>query len=945
MPSSKQPTEYGQQLVALGQILQTLREADRLESVLEAILKHLQSAGEYNLIWIGWYDRDRQALEGIGGIAPKSETRILKQQLNLSPGELMEQVLIQQRPLAVADITAEAKGGEWRRIAKSCGVQGTAIYPLRYKGSCLGVILLGSPHWGMSPSTEEKAKFLILFGELAAALTKMEQEKQRQSAKKPQEVLLALLSPLRGVIHLEPYLETIVEETHQFLSPSGTYLYWLDAQKHQFRRRASNRDRAIRARLDEGGANPTELTVQSVLGFYQALADNRVVSVGESYTTVQSDTPSPLMRQLQARSLLAAPILFKNELLGFLAVEGKEARIWQEDEKHYIRCAAQLIAIATPLNQMEETVRQVKADQKLTAGIASAIYSDKDWKNTLTQSVDRLNSRLGVQRCIVLLYNRDLGHFEVTYQTAPHTKRPLESPLPVLSDLDIQLLQTSLDPIAIEHWTERQTDRANPYDREFDIRFSAWHDAFTHAGVRSLMVCNTSLGCFPDGLLVVASDTPHSWEVAEQEMLKVVSQQIGLVLHQWQLQRTVDLQQQLIETIQWGLTNLHNVEEVSRLEHLTLEQIAQVLRVPLVALITWESGSSHGHLTHTISTTPGLAPNPNCEIALDSDSLIQQALSIPGVAGPFKSEDLSADLQKWLKNAQTKQVMATALRTAPEHQVTGVLIFADRTIRTWTKQDLERLELLLAQLAQSRRSILLAQKLQSHRESLEALNWYKHRRIEEFYRNGGSIIKKLHHDTAAARLPLSQEQSLRQLSNAIGTLGPLLKTEQWQLDIALETVPVAGILKRAIDRVEPLRKQRQVWLKVNREGHFNIRVDRPKLELIFYELLMLACQRSPQEKQVDIWYRPLEVDGAIVQPAFLEMLIVDEGTVDPRLLADYERGRSADLLAPSFVDRPPGVYLLIYQQIMGQMGGEFAFYPTEDGRTVSRLLVPLVSID
>ncbi len=944
MPSSKQPTEYGQQLVALGQILQTLREADRIESVLEAILKHLQSAGEYNLIWIGWYDRPRQSLEGIGGIAPKSETRILKQQLNLSPGELMEQVLIQQRPLAVADITAEAKGGEWRRIAKSCGVQGTAIYPLRYKGTCLGVVLLGSPHWGMSPSNEEKAKFLILFGELAAALAKMEQERQRQSAKKPQEVLLALLSPLRGIIHLEPYLETIVEETHQFLSPSGTYLYWLDAQKHHFRRRASNRG-ALRIRQEEAGANQTELMVQSVLGFYQALAENRVVSVGESYTAVQSDTPSPLMRQLQARSLLAAPILFKNELLGFLAVDGKEARIWQEDEKHYIRCAAQLMAIATPLNQMEETIRQIKTDQKLTAGIASAIYTDKDWKNTLTQAADRLNSRLGVQRCIVLLHNRDLGQFEVTYQTAPHTKRPIESPLPVLSDLDMQLLATNLDPIAIEHWTDRQNDRANPYDREFDIRFSAWHDPFIQAGVRSLMVCNTNLGRFPDGLLVVASDSPRSWEAAEQEVLQVVSQQIGLVLHQWQLQRMADLQQQLIETISWGISNLNNVEEVSRLEHLTLEQIAQVLRLPLVALVTWEAGSSHGHLTHTISTIPGLTPNPQHEIAIESDPLIQQALTTPGVAGPLKFEALSADLQKWLKNAQTKQVMAMALRTAPEHQVTGVLIFADRMVRTWTPTDLERLELLLAQLAQSRRNILLTQKLQVHRENLEALNWYKHRRIEEFYRNGGSLLKKLHNETVSTPLPLSQEQSLRQLSNALGTLGPLLKTEQWQLDIELETVPVAGILKRAIDRVEPLRKQRQVWLKVNREGHFNIRADRPKLELIFYELLMLACQRSPQEKQVDIWYRPLEVEGAIVQPAFLEMLIADEGKVDPRLMQDYERGRAEDLLAPSFVDRPPGVYLLIYQQIMEQMGGEFTFYSTEDGRTVSRLLVPLVSIE
>ncbi|HBE33700.1 MAG TPA: hypothetical protein DD990_20880, partial [Cyanobacteria bacterium UBA11368] len=60
---------------------------------------------------------------------------------------------------------------------------------------------------------------------------------------------------------------------------------------------------------------------------------DQVVSIGEAHSSLKADVTSRLLQRLGVRSLLAAPILLQDELLGFLAVEGNDPRIWQEQEK------------------------------------------------------------------------------------------------------------------------------------------------------------------------------------------------------------------------------------------------------------------------------------------------------------------------------------------------------------------------------------------------------------------------------------------------------------------------------------------------------------------------------------------------------------------------------------------------------------------------------------
>jgi len=92
--------------------------------------------------------------------------------------------------------------------------------------------------------------------------------------------------------------------------------------------------------------------------------------------------------------------------------------------------------------------------------------------------------------------------------------------------------------------------------------------------------------------------------------------------------------------------------------------------------------------------------------------------------------------------------------------------------------------------------------------------------------------------------------------------------------------------------------------------------------------------RSPAGGRLDVWCRPLDA-------RWLELSITDNGIIEPRLLAELQTGRPEDLLAPSILDTPPGLHLEICQSLMQQMGSELSLYQLEDGRILSRMLLPI----
>lgn len=920
MVQPKEPNANDRQLVALGRTLQILREEDDADLLVNTVLNYLTTEFEYSLIWIAFYDPIEHRLLGKGGVAPTSDGALLKQRMMLTPGDVLEQVVIQQRPIALPDLREESRAGEWRKIAQNLDIQGTVIFPIRHRDRCYGVALLGSSYWGVSPQVDEKARLSMVLGSLGAALSQIETEWRRQQVKRLDQPILTLLTRLRSISGLGARLEAIVEQTHEFIAPSRTNIYWFERERRYFWRRISNQQRTM-------GFNDTPqpasgITAQEVSGFYQFLLSDQVVSIGEAQSSLKADTTSRLMQQIRARSLLAAPILFQGELLGFLAVEGIEARIWAEEEKTFIRTAAQMIGLTAPLCEMEDTIEQIKRDRILTAEIARSIYSEDDWKATLKMAAEQVCKRLRVERFLVLLYSEEQEKFEICYQSQPTNRRPLAPALAALNATDWTLIEKSAEAVSIENL-------------DGDLRFLAWRDRLLEFGLRSLVVCNTSIGNSLQGLVLIGHETPRTWNRIERELVQVVSQQIGLMLQQWQLQRQNEQQKKLNQTIQWGLNAMQQTQQLEGLQQSALQHIAQSLQVPVAAMVTWLPGQERGQLLTSMTANDRFALTAQEPIAIQTDSLVQWALQTHELLC-VAVQDIPAETRHWLSGSGIGQVLIAALRTAPEHQPTGVLLVVDGTERRWSDYYFNLLKTLSIQVAWTRRHLVLMDAVASQRTELERLNWYKHRSIEEVHRSIAVYLRRLG-ELGNPKDPLvntRQQQILRKINDELLPIVQLIREEAWQLQIHSDTISLISLLKRALARVEERIKQRQLWSQVHDETNLTVGSDVAKIELVLYELLLCACERSEVGGRIDLWCR--QIDNR-----WLELSITDHGFVDPRLFQELEAGRIVDWLAPSLLKHPPGLHLIICQLVMQQVGGEFNLYQLEDGRVLSRLVLPL----
>lgn len=469
-----------------------------------------------------------------------------------------------------------------------------------------------------------------------------------------------------------------------------------------------------------------------------------------------------------------------------------------------------------------------------------------------------------------------------------------------------------------------------------DLKLVAWRDRLLELGVRSLILCNTSIGHELEGVLLICHEAPRTWSRVERELVRVVSQQIGFILHQWQLQRQTEQLQNISQATQEGLKTMQQTHELVQLERASLQHIAYVLQAPLAVLVSWLPGQTSGRIVSSPSPNDRFAANVDAPVPLSTDLLVRWALENKDSL-PLAIQDIPATSRHWLYGAGIGQILVAVLRTAPDHEPTGIVVVVDEAKRRWAERHQMALSTLANQFAWAHRYLTLTSRLTTQRLDLERLNWYKHRRLEETHRSVAAGLKRLN-ELDAPKEPLlatRQQQLLRQLKDTIAPLTHVIEDEQWKLRTYPTTISLVTLLKRSLERVDEVFKQRQLWLQVHNETNLTLGGDIIKIELVLYELLLVASERCSPGGRVDIWCRQID-------SRWLELSITDNGQIDTRLISELESGQP-DWLTPSLLDYPPGLHLLVCQSLMKQIGGEFNLYKLDDGRITSRLVLRLVS--
>jgi len=941
-----------QNILALAKVLQSLREEDDVDLLISTIIFYIQEQFDYSLIWIAFYERLKHALEGKGGITPDEDKKFLHKPVVLNPGDVLEQVVIQQAPLGVVDLSNEVRAQPWQEVAKKFNIRGTIILPICHKNLFFGLILLGSPRWGYLLPGESKARLTMILDALGAVLYQKQIDLQRKQSKRADEPLLKLVESIRVLKNLDQRLKAVVEATHTFVSPSRTNIYWFDRQGRYFWCRMSNQ-------LVNLGRDPNEqqsaagMTVQELDELYHALSENKIVFIGDARSSLKSNFTGKLLKRLAVRSLLAAPIIWQNDLLGFLAVEGYEPRIWVEADKNFVQGAARLISLVAPIDSMESTIKQIQDDTQLTSQITQIIDDEHDFNQILSIRATKVLARLAATRFILLQFNYEQNNYQIIYQSQPPHRRPLKLTLHDLPEVDSSLLTNAEGSVEVERLDQ-------------DLRFFIWRPLLVENGVRSLLICNCTQGVTPRLLLLITHETYRNWSTSEKELLWTVSQQIGVLVQQWQLHSDYDHQKRMLYSIQQclGIIRQNHENQTTQprkrqLELTALEQIASVLACPLVVMLSWSAGEEYADIIH-LSTDNGFEIVTDAPINIKSEHLIQSALAHHGYLS-LTVDELPPKTRKWLNGSKISQILVTALRTTAVYEATAVVVVADHRQRQWLQQNLDIAEMLMNQLAWCRRQQQVTQLLERSNEQLKQLNWYKHRRLEEMQRTIGLLLRQIH-DLGIPSNDLSRTRYqllLRQLNQTTASITGLLKLEQWHLHKSGETMSVSSLLKRSLERVETLLQEHNLWVsvqgldelgvepesinnsvflqKTQTSSHLSaimIGGDIVKIELIIHELLLFACYRCQDGGKIDISCQR-------AGERLLEVSIIDNGTISSELLAELHDHQPKDVLKVSPLNQPPGLHLLICQNLIQQLGGEVSIYQLPDSRVISCLKLPL----
>ena len=933
------------QLIALDRVLQTLREEENAEVLIETTLSYLQAEYNYRLIWIGLYDRLDHRLFGKGGVIPTGDMSFLKQRFNLNPGDILEQVVIQQRPVGVPDLQKETRAGEWQRVAQECDVQGTLLFPIRCKDRCFGVALLGSQAWGISPRQGEKAVFSLVFGGLAVALYQIESDWQRAATKRADQPLFNLLEQLLQLPTLTARLESIVALTQGFISPTRTNIYWYSPEKRYFWHRVGNRQMA--RGLETRHVNAAGITVSEVTDFYQTLAKGNMVAIGANRSPLKAESTGKLLSRLKARSLLAAPVLARADLLGFLAVEDNQPRIWEEAERNYIRAIAQLVALVSVNEDLEATLQQSQKDTAFSQSIAKIIISSDNSNEALKQSTDLLNKRLGTDYVFVL-EEEPGGNLGLVRQSHPVDRHPLTTTLAKFTPSDREVI---LQTVGVASPLENR-EVLDIEDIQASIHLQNWLPTLNQLGIRSLMLAtiNTLETCVETGVslsfLILAHSTPRTWNSLEQNLVSIVAGQLRMLSNFFAAKEQVTRANLISQTLETGLQTLWSLPK--NLQGFTtqwLEYVATTSTCPLVSLWQWSPGDNAKinlelglfKLTE-LFVAPGLSLPKNLAIPV-ADPLIQSVLKAPGFIY-LTIEDLSVSMRRVFHSAGLQHLLFVALPTDKrkkqgegtiEPQSRIIFLLADEqkiASHLWLGQNPVLLTL-LQHFVVIRHYQQQQQEQNQERSSLQTLNWYKHCSLSLLYQSINERITSLlladPKEVPSEGGQLQQmrtTQVLRQIENILTTLNPVLLHEQWELKMELTAVPLVSLIRRSLRNLESVCQQCQVSPVILNNLTGSAYADRWKLECIIFEVLLTCIFRATKGSRLTILTKVFTTNKGEQPAQFLELIIVEktDGVEDSTPEAPAHPDQPI-----IFSEAPPTQHWKICQQIIRSWGGDLQF--------------------
>lgn len=931
-----EPTATPRSLLAmLGELSAILQAATGFPEKQVAFFGVLREQLGFDLAWIGTLDPQNKGIQGRGGFVHDSAHSLLTSKLPIVPGEFIDRVTSHRENFITANIKEDPRAKAWWSNTRDWGIQGAVCFPLTYQGQCLGLCLLGSRRWGLLLSNEEEQTLKVLGDLVGSAISqdKVQKESARQSMLTAP--LLVLADRLRQPQQMDPVFQTVVDELYQRLTPSRTAIYWLDLDRREFW------VRAVSQRFNCGPVAGTRLALRDLYGLYQELKEDRIVAITDARSDLRGFISQAYLVKFRMLSLLAHPIIYQGDLLGYLAVEQTDqSRVWQTEEHQLVRAMANLLGVTTTQARLYEVTRRQALEQTLINQITRDIRNTLDPDQVLQAAVERLGSSLGVDRCLVLNFSLD-EEIEVLHEYRKTNISSASGTVPSPAHELEQRTLTSAVPVAID-------------DIEADFRFLSWRDFLRTSSTRSLMVCGTAYQGRPNGILVMHyCYQPHSWTSEEKSIVQAVADQVGIALGQAQLYRRSQEQAEIELRINQVGRAVRSAIPIGQVAQFSLRELSQAMEAPLTAFLFCKPSDDIVTLNHVYSqsdwmrlpedTTLQIANNPYIQAIFGSPEPVELLLdpaTAPG--GPHRL--------LWKQGVRS----ILGMRLQMGKQTLGMVLALNGESKRWGNGFCQILTRLAGEFALAFSQAEAFEKLQELSQQLQQLNEYKNNMVSISSHEMRTPLASIraYVETMISDPDLDGEmvrefmQGMEieciRLTDLLDNLNTLVSLESRRTEWQYVQISVQDLLKQTITRVHSVAEQNHVEVQASivMPPDFVIEVDDQKVEKVLGNLLENACKHT----------RPgciaiLSVGPSPTGRDWIEFSVKDNG---PGIPAD-----KLDMLFQPFVriqdvmnhsKGGAGLGLAICKEIVDQMGGRLEVESKVGKGSLFRVILPIKPI-
>ena len=314
-----------------------------------------------------------------------------------SPSSMTGRVLLTGKAIQIADVLADSEY-EMLEFQKKAGFRTLLGVPLLREGDPIGVIVLARLQ--VRPFTEKQIELVATFADQAAIaientrLFEAEQQRTRELSESLEQQtatseVLKVISSSPG--ELEPVFDTMMENATRICAAKFGNLWLREGEKFRIV--------SIYGATDEYRA---AVFGDPLLQPNRASALMRAVDSGEPFQ-IEDVTNAPThgsrlriatIEIMQARSLIAVPMLKDNEVSGIIAIYRQEVRPFTNRQIALLKNFAAQAVIAIENTRLLSELRQSLQQQTATADVLKVIsrstFDLKSVLNTLIESAAQL---------------------------------------------------------------------------------------------------------------------------------------------------------------------------------------------------------------------------------------------------------------------------------------------------------------------------------------------------------------------------------------------------------------------------------------------------------------------------------------------------------------------------------------------------------------------------